>query len=207
MSRRPRDTMRRSPTLPRPELMNAIMGAMAAHQSVGAPPAGEILELRTSTSLARPWQSQGKCRDTYELLAPLYGCFTEGFDTKDLLDAKALLVELDSTSRREATLGRDCIPADFHTCLWHRGSLCGVERRTVGARLAASKVRDPSRADLAGCGPGSVASSQGAAALRARTALIARRAGKHGRIQYLRVSRAVNDDHGVAGRLQPGFGP
>ncbi len=51
-------------------------------------------ELRTSTSLARLWQSQGKRQDAYELLAPIYDWFTEGFDTKDLLEAKALLAEL-----------------------------------------------------------------------------------------------------------------
>jgi predicted ATPase len=51
-------------------------------------------ELRTSVSLARLWQSQGKRQDAYELLAPVYGWFTEGFDTKDLQDAKALLAEL-----------------------------------------------------------------------------------------------------------------
>ena len=51
-------------------------------------------ELRTATSLARLWQSQGKRRDAYELLAPVYGWFTEGFDTKDLLEAKSLLAEL-----------------------------------------------------------------------------------------------------------------
>ena len=51
-------------------------------------------ELRTSTSLARVWQSQGKRSEAYELLAPVYGWFTEGFDTKDLQEAKALLVEL-----------------------------------------------------------------------------------------------------------------
>ena len=54
----------------------------------------KMWELRTSTSLARLWQSQGKRRDAYELLAPVYDWFTEGFDTKDLLDAKALLAEL-----------------------------------------------------------------------------------------------------------------
>jgi hypothetical protein len=41
-------------------------------------------ELRTSTSLARLWQSLGKHRDAYELLAPVYDWFNEGFDTKDL---------------------------------------------------------------------------------------------------------------------------
>jgi predicted ATPase len=51
-------------------------------------------ELRTSTSLARLWQSQGKRREAYELLAPVYGWFTEGFDTKDWQEAKSLLAEL-----------------------------------------------------------------------------------------------------------------
>jgi predicted ATPase len=51
-------------------------------------------ELRTATSLARLWQSQGKRQDAYELLAPVYGWFTEGFNTTDLQDAKALLEEL-----------------------------------------------------------------------------------------------------------------
>ena len=54
----------------------------------------KMWELRTSTSLARLWQSQGKRHEAYELLAPVYGWFTEGFDTKDLVDAKALLEEL-----------------------------------------------------------------------------------------------------------------
>jgi predicted ATPase len=54
----------------------------------------KMWELRTSTSLARLWQRQGKRQDAYELLAPVYGWFTEGFDTKDLLDAKSLLAEL-----------------------------------------------------------------------------------------------------------------
>jgi tetratricopeptide (TPR) repeat protein len=54
----------------------------------------KMWELRTSTSLARLWQSQGKRQEAYELLAPVYGWFTEGFDTKDLLDAKALLAEM-----------------------------------------------------------------------------------------------------------------
>jgi class 3 adenylate cyclase len=51
-------------------------------------------ELRTSISLARLWQCQGKRRDAYGLLAPVYNWFTEGFDTKDLQEAKALLDEL-----------------------------------------------------------------------------------------------------------------
>jgi class 3 adenylate cyclase/tetratricopeptide (TPR) repeat protein len=51
-------------------------------------------ELRTATSLARLWQSQGKCQDAYRVLAPVYSWFTEGFDTMDLQEAKFLLTEL-----------------------------------------------------------------------------------------------------------------
>ncbi len=49
------------------------------------------LELRAATSLARLWQSQGKRQEAYDLLAPVYEWFTEGFDTADLQEAKALL--------------------------------------------------------------------------------------------------------------------
>jgi predicted ATPase len=48
-------------------------------------------ELRASMSLARLWRDQGKVRQARELLAPVYGWFTEGFDTRDLKEAKALL--------------------------------------------------------------------------------------------------------------------
>src|SRR5439155_3204511 len=51
-------------------------------------------ELRAAISLARLWQRQGKRAAAHELLAPIYGWFTEGFDTADLQDAKALLEEL-----------------------------------------------------------------------------------------------------------------
>ena len=52
------------------------------------------LELRTAMSLSRLWQQQGKRSEARELLAPIYGWFTEGFDTTDLQEAKALLEEL-----------------------------------------------------------------------------------------------------------------
>jgi len=51
-------------------------------------------ELRTSTSLARLWQQQGKRKEAHDILAPVYNWFTEGFDTKDLKETKALLKEL-----------------------------------------------------------------------------------------------------------------
>jgi predicted ATPase len=50
-------------------------------------------ELRAATSLARLWRVQGKVQQARELLAPVYGWFTEGFDTRDLNEAKALLEE------------------------------------------------------------------------------------------------------------------
>jgi predicted ATPase len=52
-------------------------------------------ELRASTSLARLWQRQGKQKEAHEMLAEVYGWFTEGFDTKDLQEAKTLLEELE----------------------------------------------------------------------------------------------------------------
>jgi predicted ATPase len=52
------------------------------------------LELRASSSLARLWQQQGKQQEAHELLAEIYGWFTEGFDTKDLQEARALLEEV-----------------------------------------------------------------------------------------------------------------
>jgi class 3 adenylate cyclase/predicted ATPase len=52
------------------------------------------LELRAAMSVSRLWQQQGKRAKAYELLAPIYGWFTEGFDIADLQEAKALLDEL-----------------------------------------------------------------------------------------------------------------
>jgi predicted ATPase len=51
-------------------------------------------ELRAAMSLARLWRDQGKVRQARQLLAPVYGWFTEGFDTRDLKEAKALLEAL-----------------------------------------------------------------------------------------------------------------
>jgi predicted ATPase len=59
--------------------------AVARHQQAKA------LELRAAMSLSRLWQQQGKRAEAYDLLAPIYGWFTEGFDTPDLQEARALL--------------------------------------------------------------------------------------------------------------------
>ena len=68
---------------------NYVASLVCAHQQQA-----KSWELRTSTSLAKLWQSQGKRKEAHDLLAPVYNWFTEGFDTKDLKEAKALFVEL-----------------------------------------------------------------------------------------------------------------
>ena len=65
---------------------HAIRSAQSQH--------AKSLELRAATSLARLWQQQGKRAEAQALLAPIYGWFTEGFDTADLQEARALLEEL-----------------------------------------------------------------------------------------------------------------
>jgi predicted ATPase len=64
--------------------------ALAVARRQGA----KLWELRAATDLARLWRDQGKPRQARDLLAPVYGWFTEGFDTHDLKEAKALLNEL-----------------------------------------------------------------------------------------------------------------
>src|SRR6516225_3903205 len=71
---------------------SAFSGAVATAKNYGA----KLFELRASLSLADLWRDQGKRDEARDLLAPVYGWFTEGFDTRDLKDAKALLEELQS---------------------------------------------------------------------------------------------------------------
>jgi tetratricopeptide (TPR) repeat protein len=76
-----------------------LAGAERSYQqalAVAKRQSAKIFELRTSTTLARFWRDQGKREEARELLAPVYGWFTEGFDTRDLKEAKALLGELAS---------------------------------------------------------------------------------------------------------------
>jgi predicted ATPase len=56
----------------------------------------KALELRAAMSLSRLWQRRGKREEARQVLAEVYGWFTEGFDTPDLQEAKALLEELSS---------------------------------------------------------------------------------------------------------------
>ena len=76
--------------------MVAQQAAACFHQAldVARSQQAKSLELRAATSLARLWRAQGKRQEAYDLLAPIYGWFTEGFDTADLQEAKALLDEL-----------------------------------------------------------------------------------------------------------------
>ena len=64
------------------------------------------LELRAVMSLSRLWQQQGKKEEARQMLAEIYGWFTEGFDTKDLQEAKALLEELEGQGIRTPSENR-----------------------------------------------------------------------------------------------------
>ena len=55
-------------------------------------------ELQAAKRLARLWRSQGKHKEAHDLLAPVYNWFTEGFDTRDMVEAKSLLDELDAAA-------------------------------------------------------------------------------------------------------------
>jgi DNA-binding winged helix-turn-helix (wHTH) protein/predicted ATPase len=94
---------RRQPSMPKGSLAHAaahtplvIEAAACFHQAlaVARQQQARVLELRAAMSLARLWQQQGKRTAARELLAPIYGWFTEGFDTADLQEARALLEEL-----------------------------------------------------------------------------------------------------------------
>jgi hypothetical protein len=81
----------RPPTLdPQSEAEEYFRQAMTIAQHQGA----RWLELRTATSLSRLWQQRGKQDEARQLLAEIYGWFTEGFDTVGLKEARGLLEEL-----------------------------------------------------------------------------------------------------------------
>ena len=92
--------------------LHRIKGELLLRQAIPDAPQGEACfqqalavarrqqaksyELRAAMSLSRLWQQQGKHAEARELLAPIYGWFTEGFDTPDLQEAKALLEDLET---------------------------------------------------------------------------------------------------------------
>jgi predicted ATPase/class 3 adenylate cyclase len=80
----------RQPGTPQAEAEECFQQAMVVARLQEA----RSLELRAATSLSRLWQQQGKCQEAHDLLAPVYGWFTEGFDTADLQEARALLETL-----------------------------------------------------------------------------------------------------------------
>ena len=79
--------LRNSETSPEACFQKAL--EIACHQQA------KSLELRAATSLAGLWRQQGKQAEARELLSEIYAWFTEGFDTKDLQEAKVLLEELE----------------------------------------------------------------------------------------------------------------
>jgi len=80
---------------PLPATTRPLMG-IAARGAVARKQQARSFELRAAMSMARLWRDQGKRDAARDLLAPVYGWFTEGFDTLDLKDAKALLDELNA---------------------------------------------------------------------------------------------------------------
>jgi predicted ATPase len=77
----------------RPDLDNADRAFRAA-LSIAREQGTKGFELRVAMSLARLWRDHGRRDEARQLLAPVYDCFTEGFDTADLKDAKGLLTAL-----------------------------------------------------------------------------------------------------------------
>jgi predicted ATPase len=73
-----------------PEIEACFARAVAVTRQQGA----KSLELRAANSLAGLWRDQGRHAEARDLLAPIYGWFTQGFDTADLKNAKTLLDEL-----------------------------------------------------------------------------------------------------------------
>jgi predicted ATPase len=76
------------------ERPDVVEDCLARAISVAQRQDAKMFELRAAASLARLWRDQGKRDAARELLAPVYGWFTEGFDTRDLKETKALLEEL-----------------------------------------------------------------------------------------------------------------
>ena len=79
---------------PRSEVQEEAEACFHKAIDIARKQSAKSLELRAVMSLSRLWQSQGKKKEAHEMLAAIYNWFTEGFDTKDLQEAKTLLQEL-----------------------------------------------------------------------------------------------------------------
>jgi predicted ATPase len=77
-----------------PELYGQSGGIFSPHARGARAQLAKSWELRAAMRMARLWRDQGKRQQARDLLAPVYGWFTEGFDTLDLKQAKTLLAEL-----------------------------------------------------------------------------------------------------------------
>jgi predicted ATPase len=86
------DFLQRLPSTEWQEVEACFRAAIAVAHQQGT----RAFELRAAVSLARLWSGQGRHHEARHLLGPIYGWFTEGFDTEDLKEAKALLQALDS---------------------------------------------------------------------------------------------------------------
>ena len=80
--------------VPRQWALTAAKAYFERALSVALKQQAKSFELRAAMSLARLWRDQGKVQQARELLAPVYGWFTEGHSTRDLKEAKALLSAL-----------------------------------------------------------------------------------------------------------------
>jgi class 3 adenylate cyclase/tetratricopeptide (TPR) repeat protein len=83
-----------SPQLPAPSTQAEAEACFHKAIEIACQQQAKSLELRAAMSLSRLWQQQGRREEARQLLAEIYGWFTEGFDTRDLQEAKALLEEL-----------------------------------------------------------------------------------------------------------------
>ena len=132
-----------------------LMGDLLLRRSASAPDRAEVSyrraierarsqeakswELRAATSLARLWRDQGKPAEARELLAPVYGWFTEGFDTLDLKEAKALLEELGDIGVRH----RRGYRIDPRCAQWRSRLGCGAWGWSSTSRRSARTTSTP----------------------------------------------------------------
>ena len=76
------------------QVISICVSAMEVAMKVARESKAKLWEIRAANSLARFWSTKGKLSAGHHLLAPIYGWFTEGFDTKELQEAKGLLDNL-----------------------------------------------------------------------------------------------------------------